>query len=564
MKRWHIFGIAFSLRTLIALFYYGSCDIDALANTVRYTLSLDLTSQPMWNYFPFISIYMWFAGWLSVFTPLPHALCIKILPIFFDALIALLIADIADRCGKKGWLFGLVYALNPVSIMVACIHGQWEAVFLFFTLLSFYVRDFFTPTKSSYFAFGALFAYGLLIKPISLMFLPFFFAPLRNVLSELGRWLPLLFALLLSLSALLLTTFLSIKKYDLSLSQALAQFGPVYVLLASVFVFVLCWFTWWLVRRGSPQLKRYIGLQVSAFGGMATMMFIGLVMFLSVGFDMVKLCDEILRYCNQGVQIFGLPFAVEHVSTALALILKNRIWLMAFVGALAVFYYQGRLQIMSALSATMLAAVAFCGLCPHYLVWPLPFLMFAVSWRVLAWYGGLSSLFLLFYYAYPFANPVVPFQNGLSFSPLFSGKLFFLPAWMMHSCVGDVLNIAGDLIIPILAMTVLWACLFQPKQLVVQTQQAWQLILKRWYMISNLMLLVIIGALMIRDGKALMDIPFQAIEVTKRGWYAMQSFGVRNGTFFDGYTFANIIVFASILIFMWSGATWKWARKNDL
>jgi len=62
---------------------------------------------------------------------------IKLLFAGFDLAICYLIYLISDRNKKMAW----IYALNPVSIIITCVQGQFDSIPLFFLLLSLYYMN---------------------------------------------------------------------------------------------------------------------------------------------------------------------------------------------------------------------------------------------------------------------------------------------------------------------------------------------------------------------------------------------------------------------------------------
>ncbi len=174
--------VALIVRLIPAFLYYGSWDVGAFATLLQHTLDNNLAGLSDLNYFPTIAIYLWFAGLIASITPLPLAFCIKLIPLLFDACIALLIYDIVrKRMFKSAFQVGLLYALCPVPIMIISIHGQWDSLFLFFLLLSFYIREFVPDSVLKYASFGVLFGYAILLKPVALLFSPFFFSPRQKM-----------------------------------------------------------------------------------------------------------------------------------------------------------------------------------------------------------------------------------------------------------------------------------------------------------------------------------------------------------------------------------------------
>ncbi len=176
-----IFFIAIVLRSILGLIFFGSIDLVNSINNSKITFEPGGLIRDL-PYFPVIPAFIWFGGVLGTYTALPIAFCYKIIPILFDGLIAVLIYDIVKKLKSGlGFKAGLLYALAPVPIINDCMHGQHDSIFLFFLIYSFYVREFYEDSKRKYFMFGVLFGFSFMIKPVSLMFILFFFMPYSSM-----------------------------------------------------------------------------------------------------------------------------------------------------------------------------------------------------------------------------------------------------------------------------------------------------------------------------------------------------------------------------------------------
>lgn len=167
-----IFGIALAVRVIAGALFFGSVD---LINSAVNSLALAQGKTILLPYFPAIEAFIWFGGVLAAWTPIPLPLCLKIVPILFDALMSVLIFDwVARRAPQLALRAGLLYAASPVALLITSFHGQWDAIALFFLLLAFAVRCGADAQPRRQFFFGALFGVSLLIKPIALPFLLLF------------------------------------------------------------------------------------------------------------------------------------------------------------------------------------------------------------------------------------------------------------------------------------------------------------------------------------------------------------------------------------------------------
>ncbi len=91
---------------------------------------------------PYLPLQMYLMGgtaWLSDLAGLPYVVGIKLPAVLADGAIAALITTSLSRDGRRpasAAAFGLLYALNPISLLVTSFHGQFEAVTLLLLVLA--------------------------------------------------------------------------------------------------------------------------------------------------------------------------------------------------------------------------------------------------------------------------------------------------------------------------------------------------------------------------------------------------------------------------------------------
>ncbi len=570
-----IFGIAMAVRSVLAFIYCGSCDIDAFINITKHTMANDLTSLPYWNYFPAISIYLWLSGYLTVMTDLPIAFCMKIIPCLFDSLLAVLVFDMCCmRNYSYSWQAALAYALCPVLIIVDCIHGQWDIVFLFFLVLSFYVREYFADSASKYFWFGLLFAIAIFIKPVALMYTPFFFTPYRGLREQLGEAWHVLQLMTAVLMSTIIGCFCIIKLYDLSLRlifMAVRWYLLAGMLLALIggIVALVHAYKQKMWQLYAPDFIMYLRYQAWAVAGGVFIFGIGLIACTLLGFNLLTLFDHILRYCNQGVQLLGVPFAYPFDHGPLHLILKNRIWLLAVFGLLAWYYYR---EHISALQAVMLCnafVIALCGYCPNYLMWLVPFLCINGNIGFMAVYGTIGGIFHALFYSNLFSNAEVAYQSGLSFAPLLGYKSFFPPAWCNNGYITDTVRLLGNYILPLLCLLFI---IHFFKRLFTTHVHAYDILCERpvwrWYYDYQILLQCIFLVSILVLMMCYRTVPFgeliKPIIIFKKFWYYRLLYHGRWVTHYTGNPVVNMVVLLIIASVAWGWCTWRFARERRI
>ncbi len=133
MRRLAVLAAALLPRIVVAYVTLGSVDaIHCLRNFVRMLDGLRIDTP----YLPGIELVLWVSGVVTYYSPLPVLFPWKLAPLVADALIALLLFD-ATNDRRAGFL----YALIPIPIIVACVHPQWESLFLYALLVAVLFAD---------------------------------------------------------------------------------------------------------------------------------------------------------------------------------------------------------------------------------------------------------------------------------------------------------------------------------------------------------------------------------------------------------------------------------------
>jgi hypothetical protein len=123
---------------------------------------------------PYLPFQMYIMGGMAAFahaTGLPYVVAIKLPAILADvALTGLIFRALQSKESTRSSAvyLALLFALNPVSILVTSYHGQFEAVTLLFLVLSWYFWEFSRRIKPSGIALGL----AILNKTWPVVFLP--------------------------------------------------------------------------------------------------------------------------------------------------------------------------------------------------------------------------------------------------------------------------------------------------------------------------------------------------------------------------------------------------------
>jgi len=170
-------------------------------------------------YLPFQMYIMGAMARLAATTGLPYVVAMKLPSILADvALTGLIYKAVADRRGREWAAYlALLYALNPVSLLVSSYHGQFEAVTLLLLAGGWWLWERRQTTASA-----AAVGLAILNKTWPVLFLPV-------VLIRLGSWRARLgySALALGIPALAVAAYLLATNADpaLMLGRALTHRG---------------------------------------------------------------------------------------------------------------------------------------------------------------------------------------------------------------------------------------------------------------------------------------------------------------------------------------------------
>jgi hypothetical protein len=136
-------------------------------------------------YFPLQMYTIGAATYLSHTTPLPFIVWLKLPATLADVLITFVIYESFQHWGKSeaaSLHWALLYALNPISVLVSAYHGQFDAIPVLLLLLAWYSYRFGRRIIRS----AILLGFAILSKTWPLVFLPIAFIRLPNHRQRFG------------------------------------------------------------------------------------------------------------------------------------------------------------------------------------------------------------------------------------------------------------------------------------------------------------------------------------------------------------------------------------------
>ncbi|MBI3538602.1 MAG: hypothetical protein HY070_13725 [Chloroflexi bacterium] len=129
---------------------------------------------------PWLPFQIYFFALAEIFArsfDLPFVTVVKIIPILADVGITALVfygARALTRDNSRAWHLGLLYALNPLSILDVSIHGQFDSIPLLCALAAWFVFQFNAPRRFNATLTGLLLGIGILDKTWPVILLPLF------------------------------------------------------------------------------------------------------------------------------------------------------------------------------------------------------------------------------------------------------------------------------------------------------------------------------------------------------------------------------------------------------
>lgn len=186
-----VVAIAFVVRLIPAAVLPGGAgyDIDSFRRVAEtflrgegvYSSSLVAGRHP---YLPFQVYLIGAAMWVSQKAGLPFVFAIKGVPILADLALTALIFRAVLRSGEsitEAFVRSLLYALNPVSVLVSAYHGQFDAVPAFLLALAWYFWRFDSATTRGLLLSALALGLAVLDKSWPALFLPIVLLRLKSM-----------------------------------------------------------------------------------------------------------------------------------------------------------------------------------------------------------------------------------------------------------------------------------------------------------------------------------------------------------------------------------------------
>ncbi len=164
--------------SLAWIFGIEVADIDqfhTMANLIANNKNI-FDTEGLFHYTPIAMFLPYWCLRIGEFFKLPFHFVIKWPAILSDAGIALLIWHYFlthAKMSKNAFEAGLVYAFNPVSLLITCFHGSYNIVYIFFVVIAFVLMS--SDNDNRFYRLSAL-CMGVAIgfRGFAVLFIPFF------------------------------------------------------------------------------------------------------------------------------------------------------------------------------------------------------------------------------------------------------------------------------------------------------------------------------------------------------------------------------------------------------
>lgn len=226
MKKLLILGSLICLtllpRLVLCFFFFGTPDtlnamqsIDVFKHGQNVYAASNYTYPPLW-----LAILLGL-DFLSANFHIPFYIVIRFPAIIFDVFLALLIFAVFKKYKKNdkdSFIGALFFSLNPISILISGYHGQIDNIWIFLSLVSWYIFEYFSKTVKNIIICAILLSFGVLLKVFPVLFVPLF------VLKLKGKIKKTIFTVIAVLPTALIMLWLLVKDFS-NVSRAFVNYA---------------------------------------------------------------------------------------------------------------------------------------------------------------------------------------------------------------------------------------------------------------------------------------------------------------------------------------------------
>lgn len=226
MKKLLIFGFLICLtllpRLVLSFFFFGTPDtMNAIQSVDFFRHGKDVYGAGIYSYPPLWLFILLGLDFLSANFHIPFYIIIRFPAIIFDVFLALLIFTVFKRYKKsdrESFIAVLFFSLNPISILVSGYHGQIDNIWIFLSLGSWYIFEYFPKSMKNMLFTAFLLSLGILLKVFPVLFVPLFLMKIKGKVNQA------LFAAVSVLPTVLIMLWLLVKDFS-NVSKAFVNYG---------------------------------------------------------------------------------------------------------------------------------------------------------------------------------------------------------------------------------------------------------------------------------------------------------------------------------------------------
>ena len=207
--------MALVVRLVLAWVFLGSVDTVNTISAMPVALRHGVVYIP---YFPLITNWLNLAAVIDVHWlkwahdlglrpwALPVAFVPKLLPCLADSMLAAWLSMDRGQSVRNRRLAAWTYATCPLPLIIVCLQGQWDSVWVFFVILAIAIASGERTTAKARAIAGVLLGLGVLVKPVPLIMLPLLFSPFGKRVS-ISTWIRELLPTVLAFLGVVLVAF---------------------------------------------------------------------------------------------------------------------------------------------------------------------------------------------------------------------------------------------------------------------------------------------------------------------------------------------------------------------
>jgi len=174
---WLVFTVGLFIRLVLAWFSAEVADTAnyrLVAETLQKGGQLYRDTPGIYPYPPVWWLFEISALWLSQNIGGPFVFWAELGPVLADMGIVYLLYLFSRTQSQRATIIPALYALNPLAILICVVHGQFDALPIFFSLLALYLFQTATKSDYHYLRVALVLALAIALKAFPVLLLPFF------------------------------------------------------------------------------------------------------------------------------------------------------------------------------------------------------------------------------------------------------------------------------------------------------------------------------------------------------------------------------------------------------